>query len=82
MNHRYPDILLLERSPYAVPHQHLIELKYAKKSEGVKGWEAKREEGVAQVQGYLSVPEISALPKLSAWVVLTDSEQLNVVKVQ
>jgi Protein of unknown function (DUF1703)./Predicted AAA-ATPase. len=82
MNHRYPDILLLERSPYAVPHQHLIELKYAKKSEGVKGWDAKREEGITQVQGYLSVPEIAALPKLSAWVVLTDSEQLDVVKIQ
>ncbi|MGB3915930.1 MAG: AAA family ATPase, partial [Thiothrix litoralis] len=82
MNHRYPDILLLERSPYAVPHQHLIELKYAKKSEGVKGWEAKREEGITQVQGYLQLPEIAALPKLSAWVLLTDSEQLDVVKIQ
>ncbi len=82
MNHRYPDILLLERSPYAVPHQHLIELKYAKKSEGVKGWDAKREEGIAQVQGYLQLPEIAALPKLSAWVLLTDSEQLDVMKVQ
>ncbi len=70
----------LERSPYAVPHQHLIELKYAKKSEGVKGWETKREEGIAQVQRYLQLAEIAALPKLSAWVVLTDGEQVEVVK--
>jgi hypothetical protein len=82
MNHRYPDILLLERSPYAVPHQHLIELKYAKKSEGIKGWQAKLEEGITQVQGYLQLPEITVLAKLSAWVLLTDSEKIEVVKVK
>ena len=37
MNHKYPDILLLERSPFVVHHQHLIELKYAKKSDKEKG---------------------------------------------
>ncbi|SDZ95116.1 PD-(D/E)XK nuclease superfamily protein [Thiothrix caldifontis] len=81
MNHRYPDVLLLERSPFAVNHQHLIELKYAKKSDKEKGWDAKRQEGIAQVQGYLQLPEIAALPKLSAWVFLTDGERLDVVKV-
>jgi hypothetical protein len=82
IHHKYPDILLMERSPFAVKHQHLIELKYAKKGDGEKGWEAKRQEGVAQVQGYLQLPDIAALPKLSAWVLLTDSERVMVVKVQ
>ncbi|HRJ51396.1 MAG TPA: AAA family ATPase [Candidatus Thiothrix moscowensis] len=82
MNHKYPDILLLERSPFAVKHQHLIELKYAKKGDGEKGWEAKREEGIAQVQGYLQLAEIAALPKLSAWMLLTDSERVTVMKMQ
>ena len=55
INRRYPDILLLERSPFAVNHQHLIELKYSKKNEGVKGMAIKRQEGITQVQGYLQI---------------------------
>lgn len=81
MNHKYPDILLLERSPFVVKHQHLIELKYAKRGEGAKGWEAKRQEGITQVQGYLQLADIAALPKLSAWVLLTDGERVETVKV-
>jgi hypothetical protein len=57
-------------------------LKYAKKGDGEKGWEAKREEGIAQVQGYLQLAEIAALPKLSAWMLLTDSERVTVMKMQ
>ncbi len=80
MSQRYPDILLLERSPYAVPHQHLIELKYAKKSAKAQGWDAKRQEGIEQVREYLQLPTIAALPKLSVWVVLTNGEEVEVVK--
>ncbi|QTR51938.1 AAA family ATPase [Thiothrix unzii] len=80
MNQRYPDILLLERSPYSVPHQHLIELKYAKKSAKAEGWNAKRQEGIEQVHEYLQLPTIAVLPKLSAWVVLTNGEDVEVVK--
>lgn len=82
MGHKYPDILLMERSPFAVKHQYLIELKYTKKGDGEKGWEAKRKEGIEQVEGYLQLPEIAALPKLSTWVLLTDGERLDVMKIQ
>jgi hypothetical protein len=81
MNRRYPDILLLERSPYQVNHQHLIELKYSKKGDKDKGWEAKRQEGLAQVRGYWQLPAIAALPKLSAWLVLTDGERVTVERI-
>lgn len=81
MNHKYPDILLLERSPFVVQHQHLIELKYAKKMDGDKVWDAKREEGIMQVRGYLQLPTVAALPKLSAWVLLADGERVEVVRV-
>lgn len=81
MNHKYPDILLLERSPYEVEYQHLIELKYAKRGDGNKGWEAKRQEGITQVQGYLQLPEVAALPKLSAWVLLADGERVEAIRV-
>ncbi|OQX08069.1 MAG: AAA family ATPase, partial [Thiothrix lacustris] len=40
MDKKYPDILLLERSPYQVNYQHLIELKYCKKGDKQAGWEA------------------------------------------
>ena len=82
LNRHYPDILLLERSPYKVTYQHLIELKYAKKSGKAAVWEAKRAEGIAQVQGYWQLPEIAKLRNLSAWVFVTDGEQLEAIAVQ
>ena len=81
LNRHYPDILLLERSPYKVTYQHLIELKYAKKSGKAALWEAKRAEGIAQVQGYWQLPEIAKLRNLSAWVFVTDGEQLEAIAV-
>ena len=79
LNRRYPDVMLLERSPYEVKHQHLIELKYSKKRDKEKGWQAKREEGIQQVQGYLQLAEVMALPKLSAWLLISDGERVEVV---
>ncbi|MDQ5766969.1 AAA family ATPase [Thiothrix subterranea] len=79
LNRRYPDILLLERNPIAVPHQHLIELKYSKKSDKEAGWAAKKQEGMEQVQGYLQLPEIAALQNLVAWLLVTDGERVEVV---
>lgn len=64
-----------------VNYQHLIELKYAKRGDGEKGWEAKRQEGIKQVQGYLQLPEVAALPKLSAWVLLANGERVDAIKV-
>lgn len=80
MNRKYPDIMLLERSPFKVNHQHLIELKYSKKGEGEKGREARRRQGVEQVREYLQLPAVAALPKLSAWLLVTDGERVEVEK--
>ena len=82
MSRRYPDVMLLERSPYEVNHQHLIELKYTKKGAKEAGWVAKRKEGIAQVQEYLQLPTVAELPKLSAWVLVTDGERVEVLKQQ
>ncbi len=81
INRKYPDILLLERNPIVLPHQHLIELKYCKKGKSADkyvGWEAKTKEGIAQVQGYLQLPEIARLKNLSAWLLVTDGERVDV----
>lgn len=83
MNRKYPDIMLLERKPLKVPHQHLIELKYCKKGKSTDktvGWDAKQQEGIEQVQGYLQLPEVVALENLSAWLLVTDGERVEVTK--
>jgi hypothetical protein len=41
----------------------------------------KRQEGITQVQGYLQLPDITNLAKLSAWLLVTDGEQIEVVKI-
>ena len=84
VNQKYPDILLLERSPYAIKHEHLIELKFCKKTDRQKNpaiWDNKLQEGVAQVQGYLALPDIQPRSKLSAWVMLTDGDEVRVERV-
>lgn len=59
MNRKYPDILLLERSPIVVDHQHLIELKYSKQSDGVTGWKPSAKRGLRKcraIYNYLILP--------------------------
>jgi hypothetical protein len=46
------------------------------------GWLAKKQEGLEQVQGYLQLPEIAALQNLAAWLLVTDGEQVEVVRVE
>ena len=82
MGHKYPDILLLERNPLKVPFQHLVELKYCKKGDKPAGWEAKKQEGITQVQGYLQLPEVAQLRDLAAWVLVTDGEIVEVLREQ
>lgn len=83
VNQKYPDILLLERSPFVVKHEHLIELKFCKQSERKKNaqlWATKLQQGVDQVRGYLELPDLKDRPKLSAWVILTDGAEVLVEK--
>lgn len=85
LNRHYPDILLLERSPYEVKHQHLIELKYCKQSERKKSpniWQQKLDEGIEQVENYMQLADVKVLPKLSAWIVLTDRSEVLVQSVK
>jgi len=85
LNRHYPDILLLERSPFAVKHQHLIELKYCKQSERKKSariWQNKLDEGIEQVTSYLQLADVKRLTKLSTWVVLTDGCEVLIRQVK
>lgn len=64
VNKKHPDISLLERSPYVVKYQHLLELKYSKNSMGKQGFKLKLQEGHEQVRHYLQLPEITKLQQL------------------
>ena len=46
------------------------------------GWLAKKQEGLEQVQGYLQLPEVAQLRDLAAWVLVTDGESVEVLRVQ
>ena len=81
VNNRYPDILLLERNPIEVRYQFLFELKYSKKKDGAKGLAEKREEGIAQIRGYQELADISSLPKLQSYLLLTDGTEIEAVAV-
>ncbi len=81
INNRYPDILLLERSPYEVKHQFLFELKYSKKSEGDKGWQEKKAEGIKQVQEYLQLEDIRAMVKLRSYLLLTNGSVVEIIPI-
>jgi hypothetical protein len=82
VNKRYPDILLLERSPFEVPNQFLFELKYCKKKDGEQGWQRKREQGVKQVQEYLDLEDVRSMPKLRAYLLVTDGSKVEAVEVE
>ncbi|MCI5138309.1 MAG: AAA family ATPase, partial [Candidatus Electrothrix sp. AR1] len=81
VNNRYPDILLLERKPIEVRYQFLFELKFSKKKDGAKGMEAKRVEGIEQIRGYQELADISRLPKLQSYLLLTDGTEIEAVAV-
>ncbi len=81
VNNRYPDIMLLERNPFKVNHQFLFELKYSKKSDGAKGWQDKKAEGIKQVQEYLQLEDIRETPKLRPYLLLTNGSEVEVVSV-
>lgn len=82
MDKKYPDVMLLERSPYQVNYQHLIELKYCKKGDKQASWEALKQQGAQQVEEYLQLPSIAALKNLSAWLLVTDTARVEVVRLR
>lgn len=81
INNRYPDIMLLERNPFKVNHQFLFELKYSKKSDGDKGWQDKKAEGIKQVQEYMQLEDIRKMSGLRPYLLLTNGSEVEVVPV-
>lgn len=76
-NKLYPDVMLLERSPYKVNYQFLFELKFAKKGK----WDEQKIEGIEQVETYLALPSIQRLQNLKSYLIIADSQKLEIIEV-
>jgi hypothetical protein len=83
INKHYPDIMLLERSPFAVNYQYLFELKFCKKKDAgtSNNWEQKKQQGIKQIQGYLQLADINPLKNLKSYVIISNGEDLEMVLV-
>jgi hypothetical protein len=77
---KYPDIMLLFRSPYKLKYQFLFELKYYKKSKP-KDRETKIKEGKEQIEDYLKIKEIMELESLRSYLIISDGREVEVFEV-
>jgi hypothetical protein len=77
---KYPDIMLLFRSPYKLKYQFLFELKYYKKSKP-KDRETKIKEGKEQIESYLKIKEIMELESLRSYLIISDGREVEVFEV-
>jgi len=63
---KYPDIMLIGRDE-KVPNNYLFELKWLKEKDS---YETVKKEGIEQVEGYLKLDKIKAIPKLRSFLLL------------
>ncbi len=66
LDNKYPDILLIGRDE-KVPNNYLFELKWLKEKDS---YETVKKEGITQVEGYLKLDKVKAIPKLRSFLLL------------
>ncbi len=69
-NRKIPDIMLIGRDE-KVPNNYLFELKWKKDKDS---YETIKQEGIEQVQGYLELDKIKAIPKLRSYLLIGSKE--------
>ncbi|HIM93533.1 MAG TPA: AAA family ATPase [Campylobacterales bacterium] len=65
-NRKIPDIMLIGRDE-KVPNNYLFELKWKKDKDS---YETIKQEGIEQVQGYLELDKVKAIPKLRSYLLI------------
>jgi hypothetical protein len=75
INNKYPDILLIGRDE-KVPNNYLFELKWIK---GKDDYNYIKKEGIKQVEGYLKLDEIRAIPKLKSYLLIGSKDGVEFV---
>ncbi len=76
-NNKYPDILLIGRDE-KVPNNYLFELKWVKSKEN---YNAKKKEGIEQVENYLKLDKIKAIPKLRSFLLIGAKDGVEFLEV-
>jgi hypothetical protein len=66
VNNKYPDIMLTGRDE-KVPNNYMFELKWVK---GKEDYNYTKKEGIKQVEGYLELDTIKAIPKLRSYLLI------------
>jgi hypothetical protein len=75
INNKYPDILLIGRDE-KVPNNYLFELKWIK---GKDDYNYTKKEGIKQVEAYLKLDEIRAIPKLKSYLLIGSKDGVEFV---
>ena len=77
LDNKYPDILLIGRDE-KVPKNYLFELKWLKQKDNV---EKIKKEGLQQVEGYLELDKVKAIPKLRSFLLLGSKDGVEFLEV-
>ena len=76
-NRKYPDILLVGRDE-KVPNNYMFELKWVKAKDN---YEALKNKAIEQIEGYLELDKIKAIPKLRSFTVIGSKDGVEFVEV-
>ncbi len=77
LDNKYPDILLIGRDE-KVPNNYLFELKWMKSNDN---YERIKQEGVAQIEGYLQLDKIKSIPKLRSFLLIGSKDGVEFFEV-
>jgi hypothetical protein len=77
LNNKYPDIMLVGRDG-KVPNNYMFELKWLKQKDDYKKL---KKEGLEQVEGYLKLDKIKAIPKLRSFLLLGSKDGVEFLEV-
>jgi hypothetical protein len=77
-DNKYPDILLIGRDE-RVPNNYLFELKWTKGKDDV---EMIKQEGIEQVEGYLTLDRIKSIPKLRSYLLMGSKDGVVFLEVK
>ena len=76
-DNKYPDVLLVGGDK-KVPNNYLFELKWLKEKDS---YETVKKEGIEQVEGYLKLDKIKAIPKLRSFLLLGSKDGVEFLEV-
>jgi len=77
-NRKIPDIMLIARDK-RVPNNYLFELKWKKDKDNN---ELIKEQGIAQVKGYLELEKVKAIPKLRSYLLIGSKNGVEFLEVK